>query len=65
MLLSQRTVTIKLKRYEVFRLMTACTIIADTEMLDEDSRQRWINLHQKLSEQLLEFDKRIRRTYND
>lgn len=57
MIPNERTVTIKLKRREVTRLMVACTILGcSDETESEEAFKRWRDLHDKLSLQLLESD---------
>lgn len=53
---NERMITIKLKRCEVSRLMLACTIIRCTETLDKETCEHWKDLHDKLRDQLIEFD---------
>ena len=46
------TVTLKLERREVCRLQMACTIVSQIK----DSSPEWKELHDKIHDQLFEFD---------
>ncbi len=51
---NDKTVTIKLKRREVCRMMMACTIVSQIR----DSSPEWTELHDKIQEQLYAFDQK-------
>lgn len=54
---NERTVTLKLKRIEVCRLITACNAAMDCNgTFDEKTYGIWEDLHDKLREQLINFD---------
>lgn len=48
---NQKTVTVKITRHELCDLCLACTVLAQDE-----NREKWAALHDKLREILKEFD---------
>ena len=48
---NEKTVTLKLKRIEVCNLMMACTALSQ-----EENREHWKELHDKLKQILKDFD---------
>ena len=52
---NQRTVTIKLTRHEVCRLMRACEAVS---VESEDNPDSWNDLNEKIKAQLDEHDKK-------
>lgn len=48
---NEKTVTLKLKRIDVCNLMMACTSLSQ-----EEDREHWKNLHDKLREIIAKFD---------
>ena len=51
---NERTVTLKLERREVCRLQMACTLVSQIK----DSSPEWKELHDKIYDQLFEFDQK-------
>ena len=54
---NHKTVSVRVKRLELINLMIACTGLRFDMTLDEGSRQRWGELHDKLKTQLDSWDK--------
>lgn len=68
-MLNERTVTVKMKRLELAKLMTACSKVKhefeydletakteDEKRIAEGSAKKWANLHDMLQQQLNDFD---------
>lgn len=51
---NERTVILKLERREVCRLQMACTLVSQIK----DSSPEWTELHDKIHDQLFEFDQK-------
>lgn len=51
---NERTVTLKLERREVCRLQMACTLVSQIK----DSSPEWKELHDKIHDQLFEYDQK-------
>lgn len=51
---NERTITLKLERRDVCRLLIACTIVSQIR----DSSPVWKELHDKIQEQLHAFDQK-------
>ena len=58
--LNGKTVTLKLKRIEVCNLMLACTALSQ-----EENREHWNELHDKLMQIINEFDEKNFDYYED
>ena len=50
---NEKTVTLKLKRIDVCNLMMACTALSQ-----EENREHWKDLHDKLKEIIKDFDEK-------
>lgn len=57
-MLNEKTMSVKLRRHDVIRLMLSCTNLAFDETLSENARGMWKELHDKLKAQLEEFDEK-------
>ncbi len=56
---NNRTVTLKLARHEVIDLMLICNTIAyQLQQTDPASMKKWNKLHDKIRDQLEQYDKK-------
>lgn len=55
MMLNEMTVTMKLRRIDLCDLMLACAAL---DCVTDDDTTKWAELHDKLKEILVEFDKK-------
>lgn len=56
---NQSIVTIKITREELCSLIHVCSLHAQDQFQEKEHRRRWQKTHDKLEEQLTEFDRQM------